>query len=280
MSRIRNIKPEFFDDEGLCALSPLARLCFIGLWTQADREGRLEDRPERLKVRLFPYEKKVDMAGLISELCQEGCVVRYAVQGKAYLFIPKFSEHQYLSKREPASTLPSIDEAETGVVPVLDRSNPGLSDNGQGTMDNGQGTGDKGHTAGAVVLAVTTKPEALLDLWNTTVRRLPKAQKLTEPRRRQAQARLHEEPDLEVWRVSFVRLDASDFASGQAGGWRADFDFVLRPGTLTKIQEGKYDNRTAQTALWGAGRTAGNRSALEQAIELSRQKGDLLALDE
>ena len=29
----------------------------MGLWTQADREGRLEDRPMRLKASLFPYDE-------------------------------------------------------------------------------------------------------------------------------------------------------------------------------------------------------------------------------
>jgi len=37
--RIRSIKPEFWKSETVAALSPLARLLFIGLWNYADREG-------------------------------------------------------------------------------------------------------------------------------------------------------------------------------------------------------------------------------------------------
>jgi hypothetical protein len=140
MARIRNIKPEFFDDEGLGALSLGARLCFIGLWTQADRAGRLEDRPVRLKVRLFPFDDAISVETLIDELVGEGCVVRYRVQSKPYLFIPKFSEHQYLSKREPESTIPSIDESDTGTVPVLDKYKVGTTDIGHRTRDNGHRT--------------------------------------------------------------------------------------------------------------------------------------------
>ena len=41
MARIRTIKPEFFTSDDICALSPLARLLYVGLWCEADREGRL-----------------------------------------------------------------------------------------------------------------------------------------------------------------------------------------------------------------------------------------------
>ena len=124
------------------------------------------------------------------------------------------------------------------------------------------------HVPGGTALAVTTvKPEALFDLWNETVTRLPKATKLSADRRRHLLSRLKEEPSLTIWRNAIVRLDASDFATGQAGGWRADFDFLLRPGTLLKVLEGKYDNRTP---LMGAGKTAGNMAALKMVLEQNR----------
>jgi hypothetical protein len=269
MPRIRNIKPEFFDDEGIGSLSPLARLCFIGLWTQADREGRLEDRPDRLKVRLFPYEKKLDMPALISELCAEGCISRYNVNGSHYLLIRKFKEHQYLSKREPESSLPSPNGCDPSTVPVLDRYDTGTTDIGHRTRDNGQGTVDSGHVAEATALAVTrTNPDALMRTWNESVTRLPKASKMTPERRRHCVSRLQEEPSLTIWRNAFVRLEASDFACGVAGGWRADFDFVLKAGTLMKVLEGKYDNRAP---VWGAGKTAGNPAALAGALAMVRK---------
>lgn len=137
MARIRNIKPDFFDDEGLASVSSWARLCFIGLWTQADRAGRLEDRPGRLKARLFPFDANVNVADLIDELATEGCVVRYAVNGSKLLFIPRFAKHQYLSKREPASTLPETDEHQTSTTLVLDESYTTPTDIGHRTEDRG-----------------------------------------------------------------------------------------------------------------------------------------------
>ena len=44
------IKPDFLRDEELAALPLEARLLFAGLWMCADREGRIEDRPQRIKV--------------------------------------------------------------------------------------------------------------------------------------------------------------------------------------------------------------------------------------
>ena len=50
MPRARNVKPGFFKNELLAECEPLARILFEGLWCEADREGRLEDRPRRLKA--------------------------------------------------------------------------------------------------------------------------------------------------------------------------------------------------------------------------------------
>jgi len=106
MARIRTIKPEFFTHEDLAELSPLERLFFIGLWTQADREGRLEDRPKRLKVVLLPYDA-CDADSLLGDLADKGFVKRYAVDGKALLEIPGFLKHQRPHPKEPTSDVPA-----------------------------------------------------------------------------------------------------------------------------------------------------------------------------
>lgn len=49
MARSRNIKPGFFTNEVLADMPALVRLLFAGLWTIADRDGRLEDRARRLR---------------------------------------------------------------------------------------------------------------------------------------------------------------------------------------------------------------------------------------
>lgn len=114
MPRIRTIKPEFFDDEDLCALPAVHRLCFIGLWCQADKAGRFEDRPLRLKARLFPFDD-VDMDAVLADLARAGFVARYVVDGKRYACVKPSSwdKHQRPRPDEAESVLPSVDTADS-----------------------------------------------------------------------------------------------------------------------------------------------------------------------
>lgn len=106
MARSRNIKPGFFKNEDLAECTPWARLCFIGLWTLADREGRLEDRPKRIKGELFAFDS-VEVEPLLCELADRGFIARYEVDGVAVICIPTFLKHQNPHHREQPSELPS-----------------------------------------------------------------------------------------------------------------------------------------------------------------------------
>lgn len=109
MARIRNIKPRFFVDSDIAKLSPYARLFFIGLWCLADREGRLEDKPEEIMVQVMPYDAaNVTASQLLNELtAAPAFIIRYEVKGKAYIEIKGFKKHQRPSTSEPASTIPA-----------------------------------------------------------------------------------------------------------------------------------------------------------------------------
>jgi hypothetical protein len=111
LPRIRTIKPEAFDDEDLCALSPLHRWCYAGLWCQADKAGRLEDRPKRLKARVLPFDD-VDMDSVLAELTRAGFIIRYLVAGKAYIAIKPSSwqKHQFIRSNESESGIPPPDD--------------------------------------------------------------------------------------------------------------------------------------------------------------------------
>lgn len=106
MARIRTIKPQFFTNERLAVLDPYARLLFIGLWTLADREGRLEDRPLRIKAEVFPYEN-IDVKALLDALEAAEFIVRYTVGKLAAIQVINFTRHQNPHIREAASTIPA-----------------------------------------------------------------------------------------------------------------------------------------------------------------------------
>src|SRR5687768_5376510 len=107
MARLRTLKPGFFTDDELGECSPLARLLYAGLWCHADRDGRLEDRPKRLKTEVLPYDE-CDVDALLAELAQHpaGFIVRYAVKGKRYIALPTFPDHQNPHIKEAASKIP------------------------------------------------------------------------------------------------------------------------------------------------------------------------------
>ena len=79
MARARNIKPGFYKNEDLAECSPWARLIFPGLWMLADREGRMEDRPKRIKGELLPYDS-IDVDPLLEELARWGFILPEAHQ--------------------------------------------------------------------------------------------------------------------------------------------------------------------------------------------------------
>lgn len=106
MARARNIKPGFFKNEELAELSPLTRLLFAGLWTLADREGRLEDRPKRIRAEILPYDDgSVDE--MLNELHRAGFILRYSSGDKRLIQIENFSKHQNPHCKEPDSTIPA-----------------------------------------------------------------------------------------------------------------------------------------------------------------------------
>jgi len=105
MARTRLLKPDFFTDEDLADLPFEARLLFAGLWTIADRAGRLEDRPKRIKAHLFPYDA-VDVDALLAHLERGGFVARYTVEDASVIQIRTFVRHQHPHHKEVPSVLP------------------------------------------------------------------------------------------------------------------------------------------------------------------------------
>lgn len=117
--RARDIKPGFFKSDQLAECSPWARLAFAGLWMLADREGRLEDRPKRIKAEILPYDNE-DMDSLLNELQVNELIIRYQVNGKRYVWIPKFLEHQRPHPNEKASEIPPYQPEQEVVVPKIE----------------------------------------------------------------------------------------------------------------------------------------------------------------
>jgi hypothetical protein len=89
-------------------------------------------------------------------------------------------------------------------------------------------------------------PFALFDLWNSFVeqygKKLARATKLTEKRKRWCKARLEKHPEREFWEQMLTLIYRSPFCLGDNDRkWRAHFDWLVRDEeALTKLQEGRY----------------------------------------
>lgn len=108
MARTRSIKPGFFDNETLGDLHPLTRLLFIGLWCIADREGRLEDKPRRIKKILLGYDDvdADETDKMLQNLHNSGFIYRYSIGEERYIEVVNFTKHQNPHVREKASEIP------------------------------------------------------------------------------------------------------------------------------------------------------------------------------
>lgn len=124
MARTRSIKPSFFKNEYLAECEPMARLLFIGLWTLADSQGRMEFRPMRIKAELFPYEN-CDILSLLKQLADRGFVRAYESGDVKVLEIPTFGDHQRCHPDERDEGLPPADESAETIVFSEQNAKPG-----------------------------------------------------------------------------------------------------------------------------------------------------------
>jgi len=112
MARTRNIKPSFFLNTKLAELGPLCRILFSGLWCIADREGRLEDNPKKIKAQLLPYDN-CNTDDLLQQLHDSEFIHRYKVDRLVVIYIENFLKHQTPHHKEKSSELPAPTKAST-----------------------------------------------------------------------------------------------------------------------------------------------------------------------
>lgn len=109
----------------LAECQPLARLLFAGLWTIADREGRLEDRSKKIKAEVLAYDD-CDVDELLNVLHAKKFILRYVSENNKYIQILTFSDHQNPHQKEAASSIPApyLSETRTGQEPDKPGLNP------------------------------------------------------------------------------------------------------------------------------------------------------------
>lgn len=111
MARQRFIHPDIWSDPSLGSLKPIERLMFIGLFSNADDEGRLPGNPAYLRSTIFPYDDFSNaqiktMRDRISSVCPN--VLVYEVAGIEYIALLQWQRYQSPRYAKP-SKYPSPD---------------------------------------------------------------------------------------------------------------------------------------------------------------------------
>jgi len=78
------------------------------------------------------------------------------------------------------------------------------------------------------------------EIFNTVCKDLPPVEKISDTRKSAIKARA-KEYGLEAIGTVFLEVSKSNFLNGDNDrGWRADFDWIMKPANFLKIKEGKY----------------------------------------
>ncbi|MDI6706150.1 MAG: hypothetical protein QME73_07830 [Bacillota bacterium] len=108
MEQIRSIQQIIFNKDTMGELPPLTRLLFIGLWCIAGREGRLEDKPRKIKKMIMGYDdvtaSQVDE--MLQKLHDNRFIVRYHADGNSYIQIMNFNKYRNPLSCKKSSQIP------------------------------------------------------------------------------------------------------------------------------------------------------------------------------
>jgi hypothetical protein len=177
MARMRYIKPEFWTDSRMVALTRDARLLYIGTWNFAlCDKGHLEDDPLRLKMQIFPADD-VDIPALLGELMAAKRIIRVTDGQCTWLQIVHLGAHQKVDPRwtprcPACKTTANLSETQESLGGALTSANAAtqapetlLDENPSGTLLNspqegrgGEGIGERQTPSSPATPATVTQP--------------------------------------------------------------------------------------------------------------------------
>ena len=93
----RLLKESICTSDSIDCLSWFEEVLFYRLIVNCDDYGRFDGRAAIIKNRLFPLKENLTAASVekaISQLANAGLVTLYVFEGKPYLYLPTWAEHQ------------------------------------------------------------------------------------------------------------------------------------------------------------------------------------------
>lgn len=239
MARIRTIKPEIWVDEKLVECTIPARLLFIGLLNFADDDGRMEYRPKKIKMQVYPADS-LDIEALLGELRREKVVKVYVVDGKEYLQISGFAKHQKVDKRSksryPGPEQSSSNPAESPRIPPTEKEK-------EKEKEREKEVGEREDKSSLSPARPPTCPHVkIIQLYHDTLPELPRIMEARWPGSKSEtalRARWTENPehqDLDFWRELFEVVKTNPHWMGRNDReWKADLHWIVTRGNFDKI---------------------------------------------
>lgn len=257
MARARNLKPSLFQNEVLGTADPLLTILFQSLWCLADKEGRLEDRPLRIKAQTFPYREGIDVNGLLTELERLDFIHRYDVGGLKLIQVVNFAKHQHPHHTEKDSEYPCKSTAcHVTVKDPLDTS---------GTPSDSLNTDSLNKEEESPEPPIESSPlEAKAEEHKVLPRRLPNPWPLTSEMLSWATAEL---PRLRVgeWHENFIEHWTNK--AGKAA-MRIDWNLTWKKGMRMAMEwQDANDKKSGKSTPVKTGLTQRERQALDWAKE-------------
>lgn len=107
MARRRMIDPNFWQSEDVAKLSVRQRLLLIGLFSNADDEGKLRGNPAFIRSITFPYEDFTlsEISGDLDKIESIGSIEQYTVDHSKYIRLVNWRKFQRVDKPQ-ASVIP------------------------------------------------------------------------------------------------------------------------------------------------------------------------------
>lgn len=142
MARRRMVDPGFWQSENMAKLTIRQRLLFIGLFSNADDEGRLGGKPALIRSIVFPYEdiSIKDIEEDLKNIEATGSIFRYSVKGNSYIQVTGWEKYQRVDKPKP-SNIPPPSENDSKIDSKIDsclkeKKGKEINNNGQSASND------------------------------------------------------------------------------------------------------------------------------------------------
>lgn len=257
MARIRTIKPKFWDDSKIGKISRDSRLLYIGLWTFSDDIGVVIGDTIWLKSKIFPYDQiqVQQFERWLSELATNGFICQFSYRDENFIYLPNFARHQVINR-------PNVDDLN---IPKNQLDNILSKFTEQSLIDHGTFTEQSVPIeeeekeeeyitvdSNESTVCATSQPHdgridyaELVKFFNEKTKgafgniRMP----LSDKRKGMINARIKTYGKETFAKMIQMALN-SDFLKGQnKNGWRASFDWLIKPTNFEKVISGNYDNK-------------------------------------